>query len=147
MNVCTRYRFRAALLLAMTALVISPAHAGERIRAGLWEMTTTQGGQPINSGTHCVTPEVAASSNADQQATHAMLQALWAKANCTLTDLAVTDGTLSYAVDCPSGPNPHSMSSASKYHGGDTFETELISKHQGVVTDMITKGRRIGSCP
>jgi Protein of unknown function (DUF3617) len=149
MNAIIAYRFCGALFLAVAAIaavVAAPAQAEVRIRAGLWESTTTRGGQPINSGTRCITPEVAASSNLDQAATKAELVTAWTKASCTVKDVAATAGTLVYSVDCGTGANPHTISSASTFHG-DTFETEMIYTSKALTTDTITKGRRIGSCP
>jgi len=134
------------LMVALAAIAAPPAQAEDRIRAGLWETTTTQGGKQINTGTRCITPELAASSNENQAATREMLQSSWAKANCTLKELAVTASTISYSVDCATGADARTISSVSKYHG-DTFETELISKRSGSASDMITKGRRLGACP
>jgi Protein of unknown function (DUF3617) len=137
------------ILLCMAALaaVVAPAaRAEERIRAGQWEMTTTQDGKQINSGMSCITPEMAASSNTDQPAMRALLETSWAKANCTLTALAATANTVSYTVDCAPGPGAKTITSASKYHGG-TFETELTTTRNGTTTSTVTKGRYIGSCP
>ena len=142
-------RVHAALLLvsAAIAMVAAPlAAAEERMRAGLWELTTTQGGRPINSGNHCVKPEEAASANADSTTMRAALQTSFAKADCALKDLTVTANTLTYAVECGSGATAHTISSTSKYHG-DTFEAELISKGEGLNSATSTKGRRIGACP
>jgi hypothetical protein len=138
--------YAMVFIAALTAIAAPHTRAEDRIRAGLWETTTTQGGKQVNSGTRCITPELAASSNENQAATREMLQASWAKANCTLKELAVTASTISFAVDCDTGADARTISSVSKYHG-DTFETELISKRSGSASDMITKGRRLGACP
>ncbi|MEO8753539.1 MAG: DUF3617 family protein [Casimicrobiaceae bacterium] len=149
MNSVINNRGRTTLLravVAFSAVVATAAGAEVRIRAGLWESTTTRGGQQINSATRCITPEVAAKSNLDQAATKADLVSAWARANCTMKDIATTASTLVYSVDCGTSANPHTLSSTSTFHG-DAFETEMIYTSKELTTDTITQGRRIGSCP
>jgi hypothetical protein len=71
MNVWTaRHTWRihvpcAILMTVLIALIAPVAASQERMRAGLWEMTTTKAGATINSGTRCMTAEETTANNGD----------------------------------------------------------------------------------
>ena len=133
------------LLAAFTGLAASTASAQERMRAGLWEMTTTKGGQTINTGTRCFTAEEALGNNGDAKDVRAKLEASFAKASCTIKDMTVTGNAISYVADCGTGANAHTLSSVVTYRG-DTVESQLTSKRPTATDTMITKGHRVGAC-
>ena len=92
----------AMALLSLTALIgvtASTALAQERLRAGLWEMTTSKGGQVINTGAHCFTAEDARSANGDAKTLRDTLDASFAKASCKVKDMAVTGNAVSYVAE------------------------------------------------
>jgi hypothetical protein len=141
-------RIQAMALLSVTAFsaTIAPmATSQERMRAGLWEMTTTKGSATINTGTRCMTAEEIAPNNGDAKATRDMLEKSFAKASCALKDLAVAGKTISYVADCGAGPTAHTLSSVAEYRG-DTVEFKMTVKHETTVDTMVTKGHRVGAC-
>ena len=141
-------RTRATALLFVAALggvTASTAIAQERMRAGLWEMTTTKGGETINSGKRCFTAEEAGGNNGDAKTTRDTLVKSFAKASCAVKDIKVTDKTISYTADC-NGAQAHELSSVAEYHG-DTMEIQMTVKQSTSTYATITKGHRVGACP
>jgi uncharacterized protein DUF3617 len=136
----------AVALLSVTALIgltAPTALAQERMRAGLWEMTTTKGGRTINNSTHCVTAEEARSTNGDAKTVRNMLEASFAEASCAVKDMAVTGKTISYVADCGSDAT---VTSVADYRG-DTVEIQVTFKGGASPGTMTTKGHRVGACP
>ena len=109
-------------------------------------MTTTKGGQIINSGTRCLTAEEAGGNNGDAKTLRNALEASFAKASCAVKDMAVTGKTISYVADCGSGATAHSISSVADYRG-DTVEIQMTIKGGASAGTMTTKGHRVGACP
>ena len=142
-------RIHAMALLSAAALTttISPTTAAqERMRAGLWEMTTTKGGATINTGTRCMTAEETAYKNGDAKATRDQLEKSFAKASCVVKDMAVTGKTINYVADCGSGATGYTISSVAEFRG-DTVEFQMTTKHGASTDTMTTKGHRVGACP
>jgi len=141
-------RIQAMALLSVTAFsaTIAPtAISQERMRAGLWEMTTTKDGATINTGTRCMTAEETAGNNGDAKATRDMLEKSFAKAGCVVKDMAVTGKSISYVADCGTGATAHTLSSVAEYRG-DSAEIQLTVKRGTTSDTMITKGHRVGAC-
>lgn len=141
-------RIQAMALLSATALaaMIAPtATSQERMRAGLWEMTTTKDGTTINMGSHCVTPEELASANGDAKAMRDDVEKKFAKASCTVKEFAVTGNAMTFTVDCGTGERAHTLISASEFHG-DTVETKFTVKQATSTETMVTKSHRVGAC-
>ena len=139
----------AMALLSLTALIgvtASTALAQERLRAGLWEMTTTKGGQVINTGTHCFTAEDARSANGDAKTLRDATDASFAKASCKVKDLTVTGNAVSYVAECGSGADAHTLSSVASYRG-DTVEGQMTVKRGTSAETTTSKGHRVGACP
>lgn len=145
----TTGRIRVVALLsaaAFSATIASPAVSQERLRAGLWEMTTTKGGATINTGTRCFTADEAAASNGDQKAVRDRMEKDFAKASCVVKDLTVDGKSISYVADCGSGASAHTLSAVAEYRG-DTIESEMTVKRATTSDVMLTKGHRVGACP
>jgi len=141
-------RIRMTLLLSVAALAaaIAPtAEAQERMRAGLWEMTTTKAGATINSGTQCLTAEETAGNNGDANSTRDRLEKSFAKASCVVKEMTVTEKSIAYVADCGTGATAHTLSSVAQY-GGDTVAIQLNVKRGATTETMITKGHRVGAC-
>jgi len=141
-------RIQAMALLSVVALAatIAPtATSQERMRAGLWEMTTTKGGATINTGTPCMTAEETAANNGDAKATRDMLDKSFAKAGCVVKDMTVTGKSIAYVADCGTGASAHTLSSVAEYRG-DNAEIQMTVKHGTTADTMVTKGHRIGAC-
>jgi Protein of unknown function (DUF3617) len=142
-------RIHAMALFSVAALIGANAPAAlaqERLRAGLWEMTTTKGGQVINTGTHCFTAEDARSANGDAKTLRDTLEASFAKASCKVKDLTVTGNTVSYVAECGSGADAHTLSAAASYRG-DTVESQMTVKRATLTDTTTSKGHRVGACP
>ena len=142
-------RIHATALFAMAALIganASTALAQERLRAGLWEMTTTKGGQVINTGTHCFTAEDARSANGDAKTLRDASEATFAEASCKVKDMTVTSSTVSYVVECGSGADAHTLSAVATYRG-DTVESQMTVKRATLTDTTTSKGHRVGACP
>ena len=141
-------RIHAMTLLSAAALAatISPtAGSQERMRAGLWERTTTKGGATINTGTRCMTADETAANNGDAKATRDTLEKSFAKASCVLKDMAVTGKSISYVADCGTGASAYTLSSVAEYRG-DTVEFQMTVKRGATAETMLTKGHRVGAC-
>ena len=142
-------RIHATALFAMAALIganASTALAQERLRAGLWEMTTTKGGQVINTGTHCFTAKDAKSANGDAKTLRDASEATFAEASCKVKDMTVTSSTVSYVVECGSGADAHTLSAEASYRG-DTVESQMTVKGATLTDTTTSKGHRVGACP
>lgn len=133
------------LLMALLGVTASAASAQERMRTGLWDMTTTKDGQVISTGTRCFTAEDARSANGDAKTLRDTLDASFAKASCKLTDWTVNGNAVSYVAEC-GGAGAHTLSSVSSYHG-DTVESQMTVKRAGSTDTLTTKGHRVGACP
>lgn len=142
-----RIHAMAMLSVAALAAAIAPAASSqERMRAGLWEMTTTKGGATINTGTRCMTAEETGASNGDAKVVRDMLDKSFAKSGCTLKEMTATGKSISYAADCGTGTSAYTLSSTADYRG-DNAEIQMTVKHGATVDVMVTKGHRIGACP
>jgi len=135
---------KAVLVLASWPLIaaFSPSlSAAERMRGGMWEVTTTEGGKS-QVNTHCVTPDQARGSNGTEQEVRAGLETGAASLHCTLQDFALKGDTISYTYACPS----RSTTSSTTYHG-DTYESVVTSKASTGSHTRQIKGRRLSDCP
>jgi hypothetical protein len=130
---------------ALVAAIAPTALAQERLRPGLWEMTTTKGGETINTGKRCFTAEEAGGNNGDAKTMHDTLVASFAKASCAVKDITITAKTISYTADC-TGAQAHTLSSVAEYYG-DTMEVQMTVKKSTSTYTTITKGHRVGACP
>jgi hypothetical protein len=141
-----RIQTMALLCVAALAATMPPtAVSQERMRAGLWEMTTTKGGATINTGTSCMTAEQTAGNNGDAKTARDTLEKSFAKAGCVVKDMAVTGKSISYVADCGTGATAHTLSSVAEYRG-DAVEIQLTVKHGTTTDTMVTKGHRVGAC-
>jgi len=141
-------RSHAMALLSVAALggmTASTAIAQERMRSGLWEMTTTKGGETINTGKRCFTAEEAGGNNGDAKTMRDTLVASFAKASCAVKDITITAKTISYTADC-TGAQAHTLSSVAEYHG-DTMEVQMTVRQSTSTYTTITKGHRVRACP
>jgi len=139
-------RMALVFSMAVVAAAIAPtAVSQERMRAGLWEMTTTKAGATINSGTRCLTAAETAGNNGDAKSTRDTLEKSFAKASCVVKEMAVTGKSISYVADCGAGATAHTLSSVAEFRG-DTVEIQLNVKRGATTETMITKGHRVGAC-
>ena len=134
----------AILVLLSVPLVANlsrPVFAADRMKAGMWEVTTTEAGKS-QVNTHCVPPDQAKGSNGTEQEVRAALDTSAAGLHCTIQDFALKGDTISYTYACPN----RSTTSSTTYHG-DTYESAVTSKASTGSHTRQIKGRRLGDCP
>ena len=132
-------RFGAMAIPAAVYLTLTTAttlHAQEKMRAGMWENTTSIGGHS-STRSSCLKPvDVAKASPA---MTRAEAEKEVSKSGCTLKDYKWSDpSTATQTMVCGN----ETMSTVTKFHGGDSVETTIT--HAAGVTQI--KGRRTGDC-
>jgi hypothetical protein len=128
-------------LIALTFALTGSARAEDRMRAGLWELTTAYNGTQ-NTHNTCFTPtmvELANSSAASmREATEKSLARL---GNCTLKDLKLDGNKISTSMVC----GAMSLAISSTYSSG-AFETISTRTEAGVATASRIKGKFLGAC-
>jgi len=132
----------AAVLACMPFIVAgSSASAAERMKSGMWEVTTSENGKSLTN-THCVTPDQAKGSNGTEQEVRAALEKSAAGLHCTIQGFALMQDTISYTYVCPN----RSTTSRTTYHG-DAYESVVTSKTSADSHTRQIKGRRLSDCP
>jgi hypothetical protein len=136
---------KTATLLALSALLLPAAvslRAEDRMRAGLWEITSTLNGKsPGPSHNTCYTPAMVALSNSPAKSLREATEKSSAKSGCTLKDFKMDGDTISMTQVC--GARTLVVSST---YSRDAFDTVATSTEAGVSTATRMKGRRIGDC-
>ncbi len=136
--------WKAAIALAsipFVATASSSAFAAERMKSGMWEVTTTENGKAL-ANTHCVTPDQVKGSNGTEQEVRSALDKSAAGLHCTIQDFALERDAISYTYVCPG----RSTTSRTTYHG-DTYESVVTSKDSAGSRTRQIKGRRLSDCP
>jgi hypothetical protein len=125
------------VVFSATALL----YAEDRMRAGLWEVTTTL--NPKSSGSHntCFTPAMVALGNSPEKTLREGTEKSTTKSGCTLKDFKVDGNTVSMTQVC--GARTLVVSST---YSADAFDTVATSTEAGVSMATRMKGRRIGDC-
>jgi hypothetical protein len=129
-----------ATLIVLTATVMAVG-AEERMRAGLWEVTTTEGKQTGSLGTTCYTPAMVQIANLPEKMMREATEKTYAKRGCTLKDLKLEGNKMSMSNVCPT-----SSAVIMSTYSGDTFETVDTRTMNGVTKVIHMKGRRVGEC-
>jgi Protein of unknown function (DUF3617) len=131
--------------ITLIALVLAPAlllHAEDRMRSGLWEVTTTMDGQPARTSSTCYSPAMVELANKPAKALREDTgKALAKRPNCTLKDFKMAGNTLSMSQVRGGSP----LTITSTYTGG-TFETVSTSTDAGVASVYRLKRRPTGPC-
>jgi Protein of unknown function (DUF3617) len=131
-------------LLALIALAFPAAaslRAEDRMRAGLWEVTTTYNGKTSAGHNTCFTPALVEIANSPAKTLREATEKVSTKSGCTLKDFKMDRNTISMTQVC--GARTAVVSST---YSEDTFETVATSTESGVSTVTHMKGRRIGDC-
>src|SRR5450759_420720 len=122
---------KTATLLALGALVFPAAvslRAEDRMRTGLWEVTTTMNGKPSGTSHNvCYTPAMVEMANSPAKMSREAAEKASTKSGCTLKDFKMDGNTISMTQAC--GARSDVVSST---YGGDTFETVFTSTEAGV---------------
>jgi hypothetical protein len=126
-----------AVVFSATALL----YAEDRMRAGLWEVTTTLNGKSSGSHNTCFTPAMVALGNSPEKTLREATEKSTTKSGCTLKDFKVDGNTISMTQVC--GARTLVVSST---YSADAFDTVATSTEAGVSMATRMKGRRIGDC-
>ena len=138
------FGIKKATLLALSALAFIAAvslRAEERMRAGLWEVTTTLNGKSSGSHNTCFTPAMVARGNSPAKTLREATEKSSTKSGCTLKDFKMDGNTISTTQVC--GARTSVVSST---YSVDAFDTVATSTEAGVSTATHMKGRRVGDC-
>ena len=132
----------ALALICLTFPGAAWLRAEERMRAGLWEVTTTLNGKPAGpSHNTCYTPAMVALGNSPAKSLREATEKSSAKSGCTLKDFKMDGNTISMTQVC----GVRTLVVLSTY-SRDAFDTVATSTEAGVSTATHMKGRRIGDC-
>ena len=138
------FGIKTATLLALSALLFPAAvsvRAEDRMRAGLWEVTTTLNGKSSGSHNTCFTPAMVARGNSPAKTLRESTEKQSIKSGCTLKDFKMDGNTISMTQVC--GARTSVVSST---YSVDAFDTVATSTEAGVSTATHMKGRRVGDC-
>src|ERR1035437_6996081 len=133
-----------ATILALIGLTFPGAawlRAEDRMRAGLWEITSTLNGKSSGSHNTCFTPAMVARGNSPAKTLREATEKSSTKSGCTLKDFKMDGNTISMTQVC--GARTSVVSST---YSVDAFDTLGTSTEAGVSTATHMKGRRIGDC-
>ena len=136
---------KTATLLALSALLFFSAvslRAEERMRAGLWEITSTLNGKsPGPSHNTCFTPAMVALGNSPAKSLREATEKSSAKSGCTLKYFKMDGNTISMTQVCGAR-----MFVVMSTYSLETSDTVATSTEAGVSTATHMTGRRIGDC-
>jgi hypothetical protein len=128
-------------LIALTLTAAALPGAEERMRAGLWEISSGEGTQAGRIGNTCYTPAMVQVANMSEKMMREATEKTYAKRGCTLKDFKLDGNKILMANVCPT-----SSAVLSNTYNGDTFETVDTQTVAGVTKVFRMKGRRIGDC-
>lgn len=129
------------LLTLILAIFVAPSVlASERMKAGQWELTITEGGHSHTTA-ECETEEKVKAANGTPNEVRAAVEQRAAAMNCTIKNFKMEGDTVSYTTACTT----FSMDNKISYHG-DSMETETTMKGSGGASRKV-KARRLGACP
>jgi hypothetical protein len=119
------------LFVPLTAVAVE-------MRDGLWEITTTMDmpgmKMPPQTLKHCYTKE-------DVKDQKKMVNS---NKDCTITELNTIGNKVSWKMKC-TGENPGSFSGETTF-AGESYDSLMKMKSQGMSMNMKVKGKRIGVC-
>ncbi len=124
----------SSVFCAIALSAALPVAAGDRMQAGLWEMSMPGGGAPMKK---CWTSEDVKAINGSEANARAATQKMIADmgAGWAVNDLKLQGDTLSYSMVQPGGKT---IPVSATYHG-TTYESTTPAG--------VTKARRVGACP
>jgi hypothetical protein len=132
-------------LFALTALAFSATaliYAEDRMRAGLWEVTTTVNGKSSGvRGNTCYTPAMVEMANSPAKTLRESTEKSLISRNCILKEFKMEGNSISMSSVCGAR-----SSVTSSTYTVDGFETASTSTTAGVSTVTHMKGRRMGDC-
>jgi hypothetical protein len=135
-------RIKQLVIVLVAVSVTTSLCAEDRMRPGLWEVTTTSDGNASGTtGSTCYTPAMVQVGNTPAANLRQEIEKSLAIRHCTLKELTLEGHKVSMSMVC--GPR---SSTTSTTYSGDSFETTGTSTSQDGTSRMHMKGRRIGDC-
>ena len=136
---------KSTILLALVAITFPGAawlHAEDRMRAGLWEVTTTIEGKPAGAPRNsCFTAAMVELANTPPKMMREATEKSATKSRaCTMKDFKMEGKQIVMTLSCAGQTSTYSST-----YSGDAFETVVTTPEAGVKTVRM-KGRRIGEC-
>jgi hypothetical protein len=128
-------------LIALTFTPMALPAAEERMRAGLWEISSGEGTQAGRIGNTCYTPAMVQIANMPEKMMRDATEKSQAKHGCTLKEFKLEGNKIVISNVCPT-----TSAIVSSTYSGDTFETVDTQTKDGVTKVYRMKGRRIGDC-
>jgi hypothetical protein len=130
------------LVLAALAFSATVICAEDRMRAGLWEVTTTVNGKSSGvRGNTCYTPAMVEMANSPAKTLRESTEKSLISRNCILKEFKMEGNSISMSSVCGAR-----SSVTSSTYTVDAFETASTSTTAGVSTVTHMKGRRMGDC-
>ena len=132
---------KIAVVVLSALLIPAAGFAGETMREGYWELTTTMEmpGLPMmvppTKVKHCYTKE----DVKDQKKT------ISTDKNCTVTDLKQSGNKVTWKMTC-TGENSGVFTGETVYKS-DAYDSTMKMQTQGQTMNMKVKGKRLGNCP
>ena len=138
-SIRTRVVFACVALTFASAVVLL---AGDRMRAGMWEVTTSVDGKAAGPRSNCYTPAMVELANTPAKAMREATEKAITKGGlCKLTDFKLEGNKISMTTTCGTSSSVY----ASTY-SGDIFETVVTMTEAGAKKVVQMKGRRTGDC-
>ena len=129
---------KIAMILAFAVLL----HAEERMRAGLWEISSKWNNDQAPAHNTCFTPQMVERGNLPAaELRDATEKSLGKRAGCALKDFKLSGNTLSMRSVC--GAKTLDIKTT---YTKDAFETVATSTEAGVIGVSRMKGRYLGAC-
>ncbi len=133
-------KLKSVTVLVLFGLTLLPAE--ERMRAGLWEVTTSNDTkQPGITHNECYTPALVKLANSPADVVRETTEKHAVAMGCTLKEFKAGRNAMSMLKVC--GAKSTAISST---YGGDAFETVVTTTGAGAKTVIQIKGKRIGDC-
>ena len=128
-------------LVASTFIAAPSLRAEDRMRPGLWEITTTLDGKPSGTHANCYTPAMVEVANLPVKMLREVTEkAVTKNGQCTLKDFKMDGNTISTTQVCGS----KSTTIASNY-SRDAFET-VVTSTEGGAPVVHMQGKLLGAC-
>ena len=128
-------------LAAMTFIAAASLRAEDRMRPGLWEITTTLDGKPSGTRATCYTPAMVETANLPaKMLREATEKAVTKNGHCTLKDFKMDASSITTTEVCGS----KSTTIASTY-SRDAFDT-VVTSTEGGAPVVHMQGKLLGAC-
>ncbi|MEO8925503.1 MAG: DUF3617 family protein [Caldimonas sp.] len=128
-------------LAAASVLCAPSVQAADRMKSGLWEMTSTNGGA-AHTGSTCAAPDTVKLINGTPSELRAFVESTNAQAKCRVQNYKLDGDVESYTAVCGGS----STDITTTYHG-DSYKMVMTTKGDAGVSTSQIQARRLGPCP